>query len=222
MSMQQKSQIRIVFAAAAVALTGFASFEATRLTGMTTSDPDAAMLGWLRDPSRPDQMIGPPVLQEAMRDYTALGGYAVLLIAILVAALFLYFLRGRSDVRFLLLTSLGGYTAGMSLKVLFGRPRPSVVTHLSHVSSLSFPSVHSMMSAVVFITIGLLLSEMTTDRRVRVLLLAAPLCLTLLVGFSRVCMGVHYPTDVLAGWGVGLGWTWTAFQLRHRWQNAKV
>ena len=114
------------------------------------------------------------------------------------------------------------YTAGMSLKVLFGRPRPSVVTHLSHVSSLSFPSVHSMMSAVVFITIGLLLSEMTTDRRVRVLLLAAPLCLTLLVGFSRVCMGVHYPTDVLAGWGVGLGWTWTAFQLRHRWQNAKV
>ncbi|MCA9064718.1 MAG: phosphatase PAP2 family protein [Planctomycetaceae bacterium] len=213
--MHSKTQSRTILLTAVTCLIAFALFEGIRkVAGTPDHDPDAYILNLLRNPEQPTRMIGPPALEEAMRDFTALGGYAVLLTAIAFAGLFLRFRKGRSDLRFLLFSCIAAYGAGMTLKSLIGRQRPSVVEHLSHVSSLSFPSVHSMMSAVVFLSIGLLLSELTSDRRIRTLLLVFPLLLTLLVGFSRVCMGVHYPTDVLAGWGAGLGWTWAAFRVR--------
>jgi undecaprenyl-diphosphatase len=105
-----------------------------------------------------------------------------------------------------LIATLGGWGLGLLLKAVFGRPRPSVIPHLVEVQSLSFPSGHAMMSAVVYLTLAALLAQLSAQWAQRVYILAVGLLLTLLVGLSRVYLGVHYPTDVLAGWSAGLAW----------------
>jgi undecaprenyl-diphosphatase len=168
----------------------------------------------LRDPRDPAHMIGSPLLEESVRDYSALGGYAVVSSIIVVFTIFGGLCYGRSYVRFFLLTVLGGYGCSMLLKLAFGRDRPSVVPHLSHVATTSFPSSHAMVSSIVYLTIGLLLAQRIRDPQTRSLFVLVPLCLTAVIGFSRVAMGVHYPTDVLAGWTAGLTWTIMAFRIQ--------
>ena len=184
------------------------------------SDLDHSVVKALRDPQNVTRMIGPPAIEEAMRDFTALGGYAVLFMTTVCFALFAAVELGRSTLLFFLLTAAGGYASSTLLKQLFLRERPSIVPHLSHVGvTNSFPSTHSVMAVVVYVTIGLLLMQRTPDRHLRRLMIALPLWLATLVGISRVCMGVHYPTDVLAGWSSGLLWTWMAFLVRGRLRN---
>jgi undecaprenyl-diphosphatase len=168
----------------------------------------------LRDPRDPAHMIGSPLLEESVRDYSALGGYAVVSSIIVVFSIFGGLCYGRSYVRFFLLTVLGGYGCSMLLKLAFGRDRPSVVPYLSHVATTSFPSSHAMVSSIVYLTIGLLLAQRIRNPRTRPLFVLVPLCLTAVIGFSRVAMGVHYPTDVLAGWTAGLTWTVIAFRMQ--------
>jgi len=181
------------------------------------SDLDHVVVEALRDPQHAARMIGPPAIEEAMRDFTALGGYAVLIMTTVCFAVFAAVELGRTTLWFFLLTVTGGCAASIFLKQLVQRERPSMVPHLSYVGgSSSFPSVHATMAVVVFFTIGLLLMQRTHDRHLRRLMIALPLWLATLVGISRVCMGVHYPTDVLAGWSIGLLWTWLAFVLRGR------
>ena len=174
----------------------------------------------LRDPQNAGRMIGPPFIQEAMRDFTALGGYAVLITTTVSFAVFAVVELGRRTLLFFLLTAFGGYATSMLLKHFVQRERPSIVPYLSDVGvSNSFPSTHAVMAVVVFGTIALLLMQRTHDRHLRRLMIALPLGLATLVGISRVCMGVHYPTDVLAGWSGGLLWTWLAFLIRGRFRN---
>ena len=92
------------------------------------------------------------------------------------------------------------------LKEFIGRTRPEVVTHLLEENSLSFPSGHSMMSAVIFLTQAVLLSKIETNRKVKIYILSVALLLTFLIGISRIYIGVHYPTDVLEGWVAGISW----------------
>jgi len=168
----------------------------------------------LRDPLDSARMVGPAALEESVRDFSALGGYAVVSITIVAFSVFGGLRYGRLWVRFFLVTVLGGYGCSMFLKLAFGRERPSVVPHLSHVATTSFPSSHAMVSAIVYLSIGLLLAQQVNDTRIRQLCVLLPLCLTILVGFSRVALGVHYPTDVLAGWTAGLTWSLIAFRLQ--------
>ncbi len=163
----------------------------------------------------PTQIVGPRIVEETFRDFSALGGYAVVISVITAFAAYTGLRYGRSNVRFFLVTVLGGFGCSMLLKLAFGRDRPTTVPHLSFVATTSFPSGHSMMSSIVYLTIGLLLSQRFADRRLRWLFLTFPFCLTALVGCSRVAMGVHYPTDVLAGWTAGLLWTAIAFRLQN-------
>ena len=105
-----------------------------------------------------------------------------------------------------IVSALGGLAASTFLKSLFERPRPSLVPHLDIVYTSSFPSGHSMLSATVYLTLGVLLGRFVQQRVLKAYFLIVALLLTSLVGASRVYLGVHYPTDVLAGWAVGLTW----------------
>jgi undecaprenyl-diphosphatase len=152
---------------------------------------------------------GPPDplwLLEMARDITALGGVAVLTLLILAVAAFMGLRRLWSAMWLLLLSAGGGMVVSTLLKDSFGRARPDLVPHLSHVSSASFPSGHSMMAATVYLTLGVLLARVEPERRVKVFVLSVAVVVTLLVGISRVYLGVHWPTDVLAGWTVGASW----------------
>jgi undecaprenyl-diphosphatase len=190
---------------------GFISL-ADRVQEGRTQAFDERVLTAVRRLENPAQPVGPPWMAEVGRDVTALGGVAVLLLATVAVLGFLGLSRKLGLMTFVLLATLGGLGLSSLLKVLFVRPRPSVVPHLSHAYTSSFPSGHSLMSAVVYLTLGALLTTLVTRRRLKVYILAVSLSLTGLVGISRVYMGVHYPTDVLAGWMTGLAWAvlcWT-------------
>jgi undecaprenyl-diphosphatase len=92
------------------------------------------------------------------------------------------------------------------LKMGFERPRPDLVPHATQVYTASFPSGHAMLSAVTYLTLGALLSRVQRRRRVKAFFLGLALTLTLLIGLSRVYLGVHWPSDVLAGWCIGAAW----------------
>ena len=171
-----------------------------------TQSFDEWVLRSLRRPDNAAMPIGPDWLAEAARDITALGGVAVLLLVTLGVAGYLALDRKFAAMGFVLAAVAGGLVLSSVLKAAFDRPRPQVVPYLSQVYTSSFPSGHSMMSAVVYLTLGALLAHMVARRRLKFYFVAVALLLTGLVGVSRVHMGVHYPTDVLAGWTAGLVW----------------
>ena len=148
-------------------------------------------------------------LMEASRDLTALGGYLVLTLIVVTTAVYLRTDGRRKASRFFLCVVLGGFFLNVSLKAAFDRPRPDVVDHLSYVDSSSFPSGHSMMSVVVYLTAGAVVAFRDRNPLRRRFLILGPIVLTGLIGCSRVQVGVHYPTDVLAGWAAGAIWTVT-------------
>lgn len=177
---------------------------------------DERVLLMLRHADDPATPIGPAWLAEAGRDITAIGGTAVLMLMIAAVTGYLW-LAGKHGAMWLVLAStIGGWLLSSLLKYFFGRPRPDVVPHLADVHTASFPSGHSMMSAVVYLTLGALLTRLVARPVVKLYILAVACLLTGLVGASRVYLGVHYPTDVLAGWLAGLVWA-TLCWLVARW-----
>ncbi|UCD27932.1 MAG: phosphatase PAP2 family protein, partial [Planctomycetota bacterium] len=160
----------------------------------------------LRDPNNPAQPIGPVWMAEVGRDLTALGGVAVLVLVTAIVGAFFGLTRRYPEMYFVFIAAIGGLLISVALKALVSRPRPDIVPHLSHVYTSSFPSGHSMMSATVYLTLGMLLARFVKQRRLKFYFLIVAVLLTCLVGTSRVYMGVHYPTDVLAGCLAGLVW----------------
>lgn len=130
-----------------------------------------------------------------MVDLTSLGGVAVLTLVTLFAAGFLMCSRKPALALFVLASVGGGALGGTLLKSLFLRARPDVVPHLVQVDSASFPSGHAMNSAVVYLTLGALLARLMADWRIRAYLLLVSMLLVVLIGFTRVYVGVHWPTD---------------------------
>lgn len=167
---------------------------------------DRAVLLALREPGDPADPLGPRWVEEMGRDLTALGGLAVLTLVSTAAALFLWMARRPRAVALLAVAFAGGQLLSLALKHGFSRPRPDLVPHGSFVYTSSFPSGHSMMSAVVYLTLGALLARVLPRRRMKLLVMACALGATALTGASRVYLGVHWPTDVLAGWAIGAAW----------------
>ncbi|MHA6347391.1 phosphatase PAP2 family protein [Roseivivax sp. CAU 1761] len=196
----------LLFLAAVVATVwGFAEL-ADEVAEGTTQSLDQALLLLLRAPDDPANPIGPRWLQEMGRDMTALGGVAVLSLTTLAVSGF-FLLRGRINSMIFLLAAVGGGILVSSLaKETFQRPRPDLVPHGSIVYTTSFPSGHSMMAAVTYLTLGVLIARVQPKRRVKSYILTLAVLLTGSVGVSRVYLGVHWPTDVLAGWLAGAGW----------------
>jgi undecaprenyl-diphosphatase len=150
--------------------------------------------------------LGPPWLEEMARDVTALGSGFVLTFVSLAVIGFLL-LSGKRGAALLVLVSVaGGALLGDALKLGFDRPRPDLVPHRVEVYTASFPSNHAMLSAVTYLTLGALLARLEVKRRVKYYFLTLSALLTALVGVSRIYLGVHWPTDVLAGWSVGAAW----------------
>lgn len=160
----------------------------------------------MRDPANLAEPAGPAWLKQVAIDVSALGGATVIiLLTLLVCGHLLLRARWRR-VLILLLTVAGGHLLSHSLKHAYGRERPDVVPHLAHVDSASFPSGHSLSSSVVYLTIGALLAQSAARRREKAYLICLAFGLTFIIGLSRVFLGVHYPSDVLAGWSAGTAW----------------
>jgi undecaprenyl-diphosphatase len=169
-----------------------------------TQTLDQRLLLSMRHPDRTP--LGPPEVQDAARDVTALGGVTVLTLLTVATGGFLL-LDGKKHMALFVYGSVAGGTvlSGL-LKDLFQRPRPDLVPHGAYVSTTSFPSGHSMMSAVTYLTLGALLARSSERKRLKAFFLLLAGLLTLMVGISRVYLGVHWPTDVLAGWTAGTSW----------------
>lgn len=150
---------------------------------------------------------GPRWLEEVGRDLTALGGVAVITIVSLSVVGFLAFHRRWREVWSVALPLAAGIALSNLLKFVFERPRPDLVPHLSETYTSSFPSGHAMMAAVTWLTLGALVAEMSSHRRMKLYVVGIAVLVVLLVGVSRVYVGVHWPTDVLAGWTVGAMWS---------------
>ncbi len=198
---------------------GFVILASEVSEGRTKSFDDKILLA-LRVPGDLARPIGPDWLPETARDITAIGGPLVLWLATFGVAGFLALDRRYAAMGFVLGATLGGWAMSLALKLAFERPRPELVPHLMRVYFSSFPSGHSMMSAVVYGTLGALLSSLVTRRRLKFYFLSLAAILAGLVGASRVYLGVHYPTDVLAGWSAGLAWATLCWLLGRRLQRS--
>lgn len=167
---------------------------------------DTAILLALRTPGNPADPLGPGWLQEMGRDVTALGGTLVTTLVTLAAVGFLALQGKRRAAVFVTVAIFSGTILGWLLKSGFDRPRPDLVPHGSIVNSSSFPSGHSMTAAVVYLTLAAVLIRVQTRRPLQLYLLSLALLITIAVGVSRVYLGVHWPSDVLAGWTAGAAW----------------
>ena len=165
---------------------------------------------------------GAPWLTEAVRDYTALGGVLLRHIVAIGALVALLFLRLRREAVLLALTIAGGWAVNSGLKLLIARPRPDLVPHLMEAGGQSFPSGHSFNSAVVYIAIALAFAALSPRQSVRLTVIGIAVALTMLVSLSRVWLGVHYPSDAIAGWLGGAGWAFLASALLYRPAKAVV
>jgi undecaprenyl-diphosphatase len=167
---------------------------------------DRWLLLALRDPRDPSLLRGPPWLEEAGRDMSALGGVALLSLLSTAVIAHLALRRKPRAAAFVGASVLGALALSLTLKGVFNRPRPDIVPQFSHVWTSSFPSGHSMLAAAVYLTLGALLARFETNLVLKAHVLAWALLVTALVGLSRVYVGVHWPSDVLAGWAAGAAW----------------
>ncbi|MDN5788833.1 phosphatase PAP2 family protein [Pseudorhodobacter sp.] len=167
---------------------------------------DERILLALRAPGDLSQPVGPPALHELMRDFTALGGVGVLTLLTLVVAGFLSLQRNRATAVFLLAAVGTGILVSTLFKEFVARPRPDLVPHGSIVGSPSFPSGHSLMATLVYLTLAITIARTQSQLRIKTYVVLVAVALSLAVGISRVYLGVHWPSDVLAGWALGAAW----------------
>ncbi len=203
---------------AAAGLWGFVALVDEVLEG-EVHDLDSRLLLSLRNPQDASDPLGPQWVEEMMRDITAFGGTGPLAFITLAGILYLLLRRRLRTALFLFAAIAGGQLLSSLLKLGFDRPRPDLVPHGTVVYTASFPSGHAMMTAIVYLTLAALLARSESRRRIKTFLLLLAASVTLLVGVSRVYLGVHWPSDVLGGWMVGSAWAagcWTLVVLLQR------
>ena len=167
---------------------------------------DTTILRAFRSADDPSRLVGPEWLEIALVDITALGGPTVIWLVVGTVIGFLCLQARYRTAIMVVAAAASGEVLNQILKALFMRPRPSVVPHLRDVMTPSFPSGHAMESAIVYLTLGVLLMRVAEGRTAKIYCLSVAIFVTLLVGISRVSLGVHYPTDVLGGWILGFLW----------------
>ena len=150
--------------------------------------------------------LGPRWLFEIMRDITSLGGAPILTLITLFVIGYFILKKQYSMLIIILLAVTGGAVMELELKELFGRIRPQIIPNLIAEKSFGFPSGHSMMSAIMYLSLAALIARLQTRWRDKIYIISIAVFLSFMIGISRVYLGVHYPTDVLGGWSLGLAW----------------
>jgi undecaprenyl-diphosphatase len=166
---------------------------------------DTAVISALRVAGSPADPIGPAWLEEAARDVTAMGSFTVLFAIVAFTACYLFLSGKRRSAYFLTVCSFSGAMVSTLLKIVLERPRPEL-TGVTRVFTSSFPSGHALSSAVVYFTVAVFVARSAGSWGLKCLVISAAVGLTFMVGISRIYLGVHYPSDVIAGWLIGLGW----------------
>ena len=165
---------------------------------------DTEILLAFRQAGQPGIPLGPPWLEGAVRDITSLGSASVLVLITAAMIIYLLLIRRPGTALLIFVAVAGGQVLSSLLKVGVDRPRPELVSHLVSETSLSFPSGHAMLSAVTYLTLGSLAARFLHGRATKIYVLSLAVLTAVLVGVSRIYLGVHYPTDVLAGVGLGI------------------
>lgn len=197
--------VRIGFAALAASLIGVFAKVASEMREGETSSFDDYFLNIFRTGSAPSHLIGPNWVAEAARDVTSLGSYMVLGWIVVLIVTYLFLSRRRIEAVQLAASVIAGTVLSNLLKIGFNRPRPNL-DNTPAVFTSSFPSGHATMSAVVYLSLAVLLALHEESRWLRIFYVTAAVVITVTVGLSRVYLGVHYPTDVIAGWCLGTAW----------------
>ncbi len=181
-------------------------FIAQAVAARKPSGFDSYVMLALRKSTKEPIPIGRPWLHEAARDVTSLGSIIVLLIITFAVAGFLLLTRKPGVACLILIAVLGGLTLNNLLKFMFARPRPDFVTHAARVFTTSFTSGHATLSAIAYLTMGALLARTQPSFTISLYFMSLAAFLTVLIGVSRIYLGVHYPTDILGGWCIGAAW----------------
>lgn len=182
-----------------------------------THEIDSYILLAMRNAENGNIPLGPSWFQETMRDISALGGNFVLSIFTICAAVYFLVIKNTRHAIYVFVAITVGMLTSNLLKLGFDRPRPDLVPHATEVYTSSFPSSHSMMSAVVYLTLGALLAKAQPSRKLKIYFISISLFLTFLVGISRIYLGVHWPSDVVAGWLAGLICATLFWTIEYRW-----
>lgn len=177
---------------------------------------DPRILVGLRVPGDLQRPIGPHWLQQSAVDISALGGPTLLWLFGLSGLVWLLWRRHRAEAAWIAVSLIGATLISNSLKYVIGRPRPELVPHLVQVNNASFPSGHSLVSAALYLTLALMLAEDAKSWAARTAIVGFGALLVLLIGCSRVYLGVHWPSDVLGGWSFGTAWALAVFAA-NRW-----
>ena len=197
----------------AIAILLFAFGIISQAVGGVPSALDRYVILALRSSSKPTAPIGPAWLQEAARDITSLGSIVILGIITFAVIGYLVLDRKPAVAWLMLIAVFGGIVLNGLLKLAFARPRPDFVTHLARVFTTSFPSGHATLSAITYLTIGALLARTYPSFAISLYFMSLAACLTVLIGVSRIYLGVHYPTDIFGGWCIGAAWAIACWML---------
>ena len=203
----------IVLIAMTAALLGVFGIVADEALEGDTVAFDTAVTALFRTSGDPNAIVGPLWLQEAVRDFTSLGSFTILGLIVAASAAYLLMAKKAGTAVFLVVSVVAGTVISNVLKQTFNRPRPDVEASLT-VFTASFPSGHAALSAVVYLTLGALLSQSARSPLIKGYFIGLALLMAFLVGVSRIYLGMHYPTDVIAGWSLGLSWAMVCWVIK--------
>lgn len=198
-------RVLIALVLAGAGIWGFVEL-ADAMIELDTRAFDRTILFAMRTSGDQSDPVGPRWVEEVARDVTALGGAAILVVLTVAVVAYLLLRRDTSTALLVAIAALGAQLASATLKLTFDRPRPDLVPAFTYVYTASFPSGHAMLSAAVYLTFATQLARFQPSFLVRGYLVAAALAITAAVGVSRVYLGVHWPSDVIAGWAAGAAW----------------
>jgi undecaprenyl-diphosphatase len=157
--------------------------------------------------------IGPAWLDRAAQDFSAFGSLAIICTIALVVIGFMVMQKRFAQAGMLVFALAGGLLLSETMKGIFERTRPPEIYHMAGALNASFPSGHALLSTVFYLTLGAMLARLLQRRRNKVYAISIALVIALLVGLTRIYLGVHWASDVLAGWSLGASWAMTCWLL---------